>query len=162
MRFLFIFITITLIGIFNTQAQTNEGEIEIHKSFGGYKFTLNGRELKSKQLTVIMKADEAAYQEYTTAGLNNLIAGVLSITGGIMVAWQAGSAIVSGDINWTLVGIGAGLVAISIPFSIAGKKKLYSAVNTYNQNLRQTSSNNINPHLKIGFNKNGVGLILKF
>jgi len=159
--FVFIFI---LILSFNQDsfAQTNQEEIQIHKSFGGYKFTQNGRELKSKQLTLIMKTDEAAYQEYTSAGLNNLIAGVLSITGGIMVGWQAGAAIVSGDINWTVVGIGAGLVAVSIPFSIKGKKKLYSAISTYNQNLSQTSSNTFKPQLELGFNNNGIGLILIF
>ena len=42
--------------------------------------------------------------------------------GGFLVGWTLGTALGGGDPDWTVAGVGAGFIALSIPFAIKVKK----------------------------------------
>lgn len=63
----------------------------------------------------------------------------------------------NGDPNWNLAYIGAGLVAISIPFKIKYQKKAAIAAEAYNKRYRESASLTCN----FKFSTTGVGLVMK-
>lgn len=160
---IFLFI---ILGVLSTIqvcfSQSNKEEIQIRKSFGGYKFSQNGIDLKTKQVKLLLKNDVEARNEFRSAESLNALATIFSITGGFIVGFQVGKGIVGGDINPTLIGVGFGLIVVSIPFALGGKKKMSSAIHIYNNNLRSATSKFSVPLLKIGMGKNGIGMILNF
>lgn len=79
-----------------------------------------------------------------------------------MVGSFIGTAIGGGDANWTLAGIGAGLVILGIPISSSANKKTKQAVELYNSSLNSTSFYETKPTLKIIANGNGIGLSMNF
>ena len=60
--------------------------------------------------------------------------------------------------GWTLVGIGLGVVAVAIPFSVVGNKKIRKGVETEN---KFESSSNAN-FLQFNVNDNGIGWSYNF
>ncbi|MCH5717486.1 hypothetical protein [Niabella hibiscisoli] len=103
-------------------AQGND-TITIKKTFGGQTFYQNGVLLKSKQLKTILKTDGEAYKVFQSSKAATTVGTILGYTGGFMMGWSLGTAIGGGKPNWAIGGIGAGLAAVSIPFSISANKK---------------------------------------
>jgi hypothetical protein len=85
---------------------------------------------------------------------------VFGFSGGCLVGWPVGTAVAGGKPNWTLAGIGAGFIVVSIPFSSAYTKHAKNAVKIYNNGLKQTGFNNID--LNIGLTCNGIGVKVIF
>jgi hypothetical protein len=59
-----------------------------------------------------------------------------------------------------LLAIGGGLVAVSIPFSIASSKHAKKGVNIYNQGLTHTDLGKID--FNFGLTQNGIGIKMNF
>ena len=112
--------------------QTSES-ITMKKVFGGYQFYQGDKRLNVNQLVNTMKSNEQAYKEIRSAKTTYSIATVFAGAGGFMVGWPIGTAIGGGDPNWTMAGIGAGLIVVSIPLSLKFNKQASQAVNTYNR-----------------------------
>lgn len=69
------------------------------------------------------------------------VAAVIGAVGGALVGWPIGGAIAgSREPPWVLAGIGAGVIAVSIPFSIAAGNRVESAVQSHNKSLGAISS----------------------
>jgi len=136
-------------------------KINIEKTFGGYKFTQNGKNIKFSQLDNIMKSDAQAYALAKSAKSSYMLAQIIGGVGGFMVGWPLGTAIGGGKPNWTLAGIGAGLIVVSIPISSSANKKMKKAVNKYNASLTETSYH-FKPSFYIVSNTNGIGLSINF
>jgi hypothetical protein len=85
---------------------------------------------------------------------------VFSFVGGFMVGWPCGTALAGGDPEWALAGVGAGLIAISIPFSTAYVKHTKNAVSLYNDGL--TSVKEDVAQIKFGMTNGGIGLKVTF
>ena len=136
-------------------------QINVEKTFGGYKFTQDGKNLKLSQIVDIVKNNEEAYQLAKSAKSNYTIAQIIGGAGGFMIGWPIGAAVGGGDPNWTMAGIGAGLVAISIPFNSGANKKMKKAIEHYNSNLQNTSSI-IKPQYRFVANTKGVGIAIVF
>ena len=135
--------------------------ITMKKVFGGYKFYLGDRILNMSNLINTMRPNEQAYYEIKAAQSTYTIASIFSFAGGFLVGWPLGTAIAGGDPNWTLAGIGAGLIIISIPITQKFIKQTKGAVKTYNQGLQAGSLWN-NTELKLSMTSYGAGIILKF
>ena len=135
--------------------------ISIKKVFGGYQFYQEGKRLNMKQLVNTMKPNEQAYQMIKSAQSTNTIATILGFAGGFMVGWTLGTSLGGGDPNWTVAGIGAGLIIVAIPVSQKFNKKARQAVNTYNSQLQASSFWNKN-ELRFLTTGNGVGFVLNF
>ncbi|HMA94153.1 MAG TPA: hypothetical protein VKP30_15790 [Polyangiaceae bacterium] len=74
------------------------------------------------------------------------VATVIGAVGGALVGWPIGAAIAgSREPPWVLAGIGAGVIAVSIPFSIAAGNRVESAVESHNRLLRPMPSSGAKP-----------------
>ena len=140
----------------------NAQQIEMEKVFGGYKYTQNGKLMKMKDLVKTMESNQQAFDLIKKAQSNNTISSIFSGAGGFLVGWPIGSALGGGDANWTLAGVGAGLIAIAIPFSSGANKNAKQAVELYNSSLNSTSFYEFKPEFKIIGNGNGIGLSMNF
>ncbi len=141
---------------------SNAQKISIEKTFGGLKFTQNGKNLTMNELVSVMKSNPDSYKLIKSAKSNNLLAQVIGGVGGGLIGYPIGTVVGGGKPNWTLAGIGAGLVGISITIYSNVKKKAKKAVEIYNSNLNSTTSTNFNPNFKILANSNGIGLSMNF
>ncbi len=149
-----------IILVFATLTVTGQ-QIETKKVFGGHQFLQNGKSLKFSEMESMMKSNTEAYQLIKSAKTNNGMAMVLGGVGGALIGWPLGTAMGGGEPNWTLAGIGAGLVVVSIPISSKANKKALKAVAIYNANLNATSSY-FKPEFNLSLSSTGVGLVMSF
>jgi hypothetical protein len=156
-----IIILILLFAISNltSTAQTQADTIEVVKGFSTF-YTRNNQLLTTRDLIEITKPNAAAYKEMRIAKSHKNFASLLELTGGFMVGLPLGSALAGGEPNWPLAAIGAGIIIVSIPFSVAYNKRATKAVKIYNEGLKSTGQNNLD--FNLGFTQNGLGLQLKF
>ena len=153
---------LTLIFALATMTLCNAQKIEMEKVFGGYKYTQNGNQMTMKDLVKTMESNQQAFDLIKKAQSNNTLASIIGFAGGGLIGWPLGTAIGGGDANWTLAGIGAGLVAIGIPISSSANKKAKQAVELYNSSLNSTSFYEFKPEFKVIANGNGIGLLMNF
>ncbi len=137
-------------------------KIEMKKVFGGYQYTQNGDKMTMGDLVKVMESNSEALNFMKKAKSNNLLASILGGAGGALIGFPIGTAIGGGDANWTLAGIGAGLVAIGIPISSNVNKKAKKAIELYNSSLNATAYYEFKPEFKIIANGNGLGLSMNF
>lgn len=103
--------------------------------FSGFRFYVANQRIDNKELKTLLKTNGVAFAQFKSANTSGAFSTILGYTGGFLIGWPIGTAIAGGKPNWALAGIGAGLTAVSIPLSISAKKKLKSAVSTYNASL---------------------------
>ena len=144
-----------------TYGQASTDSISMRKVFGGYLFYQGDNRLNMNQLVNTMKPNEQAYRQIKSAQSTNTLATIIGSVGGFMVGWPIGTAIGGGEPNWTLAGIGAGLIVVSIPITQSFNKRAKQAVDTFNGGL-QTSSIRERCELKFSMTGNGIGLTLNF
>jgi len=161
MKKLFTLMFMLLVGVTFSIGQNTADSIRIEKTFGGYQFYQGEKRLKVRDLVNTMQSNTQAYQEIKSAQSSYTLASIVGFAGGFMVGWPLGTALGGGDPNWTMAGIGTGLIVVSIPISNSFNKKAKQAVNTYNNGL-QTSSFWDNKELHLSVSENGMGLTLKF
>lgn len=141
--------------------QTPTVPIEMKKAFGGYLFYQSDERMNMSQLTRAMKANEQAYNEFKIAKSNYVAASIIGGAGGFMIGWPLGAALAGGEANWTMAGIGAGLVAISIPFNVKFNKQVKHAVEIYNEGVK-TGSLREQSEFRFALTGNGAGLVYRF
>ncbi|ASB49151.1 hypothetical protein [Alkalitalea saponilacus] len=135
--------------------------ITVKRVFGGYQFIQGEKRLTMHQLVNAMETNELALQQIKSAQSSHNLATIVGAVGGFMVGWPIGAALGGGEPNWTMAGIGAGLIVVSIPITQSTNKKTIQAIETYNSGL-QTSSFWDNKELKLAISEGGVGFILRF
>lgn len=161
MRKIAIILTLLVVSMSFTFGQTASDSISMKKVFGGYQFYQGEQRLNVNQLVNTMKPNIQAYQQIKSAQSTYTLATIIGGVGGFMVGWPIGTALGGGEPNWTMAGIGAGLIVVSIPISQSFNKKAKQAVETYNSGL-QTSSFWDKNELKLSLTGNGIGLTLNF
>ncbi|HBF88274.1 MAG TPA: hypothetical protein DDX39_06490 [Bacteroidales bacterium] len=159
MRKAFIF-GLLLITIFPLYGQNNTDTIEVKSAPISVIFLQNGKKLTPRNLLEISASNEASYNEMKIAKRYSDIATVFGSAGGFMLGWQLGTATGGGEPNWNLAAVGAGLIVVSIPFSLAYTKHTRKAVDIYNNGLQQTGRNSV--EFKFGLSYNGIGLRIRY
>jgi hypothetical protein len=107
-----------------------------------------------------MRAQPEAYAEMTQARARYTEYTIVSGAGGFLIGFGASDAVFKDQPNWSLMGIGAGLVAVSIPFWQGYVRHTSTAVQHFNEGLRAPTSHV--PHWRLGMSHQGVGLALTF
>lgn len=158
MRILLAILFMTCVVIQSPAQRT--GTIEIKKNFWGTTYRQNNQKLTPAELMETLKANPAAYNEMKKARTNQTFSSIFSGVGGFMVGWPIGTAAGGGDANWTLAGIGAGLIVAAIPFEIAFSKRARNSINMYNSGPGKSSWSK--PQLNLGFTRHGMGMKLSF
>ncbi len=123
-------------------------EINIYKTFGGYRFERDSISISPKMVLTIMKANPPAYEEFKRAKLNLDVTSALSFTGGILIVIPLATAIGGGDPEWALAAGGVGLFLASIPFNTAFKNHAVHALDFFNSKL--SSSKRIKANFYLG------------
>ncbi len=108
-----------------------------------------------------MKNDQEAYALAKSAKSNYIASQVVGGIGGFVVGWNLGTAIGGGKPNWTIAGMGAALIIVSIPITSNSIKKMKKAVDHYNSSLTSTVYH-FRPTYSIVSNGNGIGLSMSF
>lgn len=155
-------IHLALIFTLATMTFSSAQEIEMQKVFGGYTFTQNGERLTMGDLVNTLEPHSEAFDLIKKARTRSTLASIIGFAGGGLIGWPVGTALGGGDAEWTLAGIGAGLIAVGIPISLSANKKTKQAVELYNSDLNSISSYQLKPELKIITNGNGIGLSVNF
>ena len=152
-------ITVFVISFLVSFSQNQTDSIMVEKRIGSV-FTQNGKVLKVRQLLEITKVNPDAYAKMKVAQTNNTAASIFAVAGGFLVGWTLGTAIGGGDPNWVLAGVGGGLIAIGIPFSIGFNKNAKEAVSIYNGGLQEPETTKLK--LNFGVSNNGIGIRVAF
>ncbi|WP_128397008.1 hypothetical protein [Botryobacter ruber] len=142
-------------------AQVQQSPIVVTKKVGT-TFTLDGVKLSPSQLEDVVRENPEALQEMKVARRNMIPVTVLSYAGGFMVGYPLGSAIGGGTPNWTMAGVGAGLLALSIPFSVGYSKHAQQAAELYNEGLYTSQDRQGRLRFRLGFATSGPGLAVTF
>ncbi len=145
---------------FTSLTAQQPGAIEIRKSFWGTTYRQYDQKLSPAALMEKLKENPVALAEMKKARTNQAFSTVFSAAGGFMIGWPLGAAAGGGDANWTMAGIGAGLIIAAIPFELAFGKRARNAINTYNNGLGKSSWKK--PQLNLGFTRYGMGMRLSF
>lgn len=161
MKKIAIILTLLVVCMSFTFGQTTSDSISMKKVFGGYQFYKGEQRLNMKQLVNTMKPNDQAYQQIKSAQSTYTLATIIGGVGGLMVGWPIGTALGGGKPNWTMAGIGAGLIVVSIPITQSFNKKAKQAVETYNGGLQTRSFWDKN-ELKFSLTGNGIGVSLNF
>ena len=143
----------------SSEAQTPADSVFVHKNFWGYKFYQKDARLNFNQLPYIMEGDQEAYLLIKKARNFNTISSIISGTGGFLLGWQLATVLVGGEANWTMVAIGGGLIAVSIPIYSKSHKQSLKAVDMYNAGLSVSSRR---PRIVVGTMQHGIGVRLEF
>lgn len=147
--FLFFFV------FFNMSAQ----QLDFKRSFGEIKFYQNEERISLDEALKIVDSNKEALEELERAKTNRFYSLVFATVGGAFIGFPIGMSLAGEDMNWTLAGIGAGLVGISIPFFTSYNKRAKNAVEIYNRGLRK---NEVQPTLSFNVNAQGFGIKLNF
>ena len=143
-------------------SQAKQGEIDFVKSFWGYKFYHNAIPYSAGQIQGIMSTNPEAQKLMKQARGTNTVAGILGFCGGALMGWPVGGALAGEDMDWGLFAVGAGITAVSIPFSVSAVKKMKKSVETWNSSLamKLIQKNNFAYDLKVSPGR--VGLTVSF
>ena len=155
-------IILTLVLAYTMIPVCNAQKIEMKKVLGSYQFTQNGKKISYSSLVKLMESNSEAHNLMKKSKSNNTIASILGGAGGALIGFPLGTAAGGGNANWTLAGIGAGLVALGSPISSSANRNGKKAVELYNSSLNSSSYYQFKPEFKIIANGNGIGLTLNF
>ncbi len=160
--FIILFFTVLILGVSITAQSQNANELEMRSNFFGSKFYKGDTIMGINQVLEEMAPNEAVYNLMISAKKDNVFAQLLGAAGGFMIGWPVGTAIGGGEPNWTMAGIGAGLVAISIPISSNFKKKALSAIKQHNNLLTASNNRHLKPIYSVSFGGTSCKLKVRF
>ncbi|MBR9919483.1 MAG: hypothetical protein GYB31_01510 [Bacteroidetes bacterium] len=124
-------------------------EIEMKKSFGGYNFYQNGEHLNKGELYDALAPNPESLSMMQNAQNTELFSTILGFAGGFFIGRTLAQVVISGEPNWAVGGIGAGLALISIPLSSNAKQKKIQAVKLFNESLDSESFFEYKPEYRI-------------
>ncbi len=156
-----IAIIIALLSVTFSYGQTVTDSISMKKAFGNTLFYQGGTRLNMKQLVYAMEPNKEAYFQIKTAQSTYTVVSIIEFAGGFMIGWPLGMAMAGKDPDWTMAGIGAGLVVVSIPIRQKFNKQANLAIDTYNGG-NQSISFWDKSELRLSMTGNGIGFTLRF
>jgi hypothetical protein len=121
---------------FSQQTNYKDSIDVVNSPLGGIKFYQHGSRITMSRLTGILRSNPQAFAAIQKAKTNNTLAFIAGFAGGLLVGYELGNAAAGKKVNGAVIGIGAGIIGISIPFGIAGKRHAKRAVYLYNAAFR--------------------------
>ena len=141
-------------------AQDSTRLLTVKNTFWGIRVIQNNKKYTLNEAKKIMEPNEEAYKLLLSAQTNDMFAGLLGVTGGILIGWNIGEAISGKDPNWALSAVGGAAIIGSIPLTTAAVKKTKQAAEIYNAGIKKTTY--LIPELKLYFAANKLGLTLNY
>lgn len=157
------FLTATLlVSLALTSAAQQSSELTMKSNFWGTKFYKGDSIMSVNGVLETMAPFEAPYNQMLLAKKDFVATQVLAAIGGVLIGWPVGTALVGGQPQWILAGIGAGIIVISLPISANFSKKAKEALATYNQLNGSSAALYHKPAYRLGFHGTSVRLTLTF
>ncbi len=156
-----LLIAILVINSQKSQAQNNDS-FYIKPSFWGYSFYKGTTKYSMNDMLEEVSPNKTTFALMKNAKNNYVFSQITSFTGGFLVGIPLGRALAGGEPNWALLGIGAGLIAISIPLTINFKKKANEALFRHNTFINNNASLNYKPAYRLGVGSNGLNFQVRF
>lgn len=141
-------------------SQRNAESLTVKTSFFGWQFQHNGKKISPAAASELLLANDQSAAYMRSARSNNTMSQIVGSIGGFMVGYPVGTSMGGGKPNWALAGVGAGLIAVSVPFSIAANKNARNAVAAFNEPAQATSWKK--PAFRLGFTGSGMGVSMHF
>lgn len=135
MNKLLMFFVLFLFFKTSSKAQEIKDTIQINKTFIGTVFKQNNKPLKPSKMIMLMENYPEASNEMKKARNNYIVSSLIGGVGAFMVGWSLGSAIGGGKSSPTMLGLGTGLIVVSVPFAVIYDKRATKAVRSYNKHL---------------------------
>ena len=157
----YIFI-IFFLGVFSNAQAQNETKLRLQSNFFSNKFFKGDTLISVNQVLYEMAPNESVYKLMKSAKKDFVFAQILGATGGILIGWPIGTAVAGGEPNWILAGVGAGILAISIPISINFKNKARSAIAKHNNLITGSNKSSYNTKPYLGFNGSALQFGIRF
>lgn len=143
-----------------------QSEMSIKPDFwSGKAIYQNGKKLSINKAMEIAKNNSEVIKNLKSAKTNRTIGGIIAYPGAIAFGYTLGLSLNqhenAPDPNWTVGGIGAGMMIGGMILQGNSNKKLKEAVRLYNSTLN-SSSNTLKPELNIIYSENGLGISVSF
>jgi len=135
------------------------------------RYKVSHVDLKSRDVKQLLRNDSRALSAFKTGQTLEVLSTVVGAAGGGMVGWTIGTYLAGPkrnrfgqpteniQMNWTVFGIGAGLVAASTVLSIFGRKSKVDAINTYNEKFPSPSASRNAPQIMLA--EEGIGIAVR-
>lgn len=163
MKLFYFILAFILLCASESTAQQTYTPITTQKAFIGYRFHTNGQKnLSPQEVIALLRTNPDAHALAQKARANKVFIDILGGAGGFMVGYPLGAALANGEPDWTLAGVGAGLILASVPFTIKYNKKIKEAVDTYNAGSPAAQTQTTSTSFYIGSTHHGIGLTLAF
>lgn len=141
-------------------SQTNNQPLTFKSGFLGWQFKRGEEKLKPGEVADILKVNPKAARIFSSGRSNYTISTILGTVGGFMLGYTLGSMLGSDKPNWTVGGIGGGLIVASLPISISATNKVKKAIELYNEGSKTGYINR--PAWQLIFNGNKFGVVYRF
>ncbi|MEX0996333.1 MAG: hypothetical protein WDZ45_04750 [Flavobacteriaceae bacterium] len=158
-----LFLLFLVFGISSETAQAQEQDqslIVTQNFWHGVRVHQGENRLSLRKTQELMASVPLALEEIKKARTNEVFSRIFGVLGGAFVGYPIGREIGGGDPEWILAGIGAGLIAISIPFESAKFKRTKNAAALYNEHKGYATKSNVNLNLQVS--GNSMGLVIGF
>ena len=136
---------------------------EVKNDFWGKTLYENGNKISVGDAIEKAKGQESIINKLKSARTNRTIGAIMAYPGAFAFGFTIGQSINSNPAvkaNWTVGGIGAGLMIGGLIIEGEGNKKLKSAAEEYNSLLK--TSSHFNPELGLYGSENGLGFRVTF
>jgi hypothetical protein len=115
------------------QRSSYKDSIELVENFfSGVKFYQHDQKLSLARVSQVMYPDKEATKYLNKAKTNNTISIITGFIGGFLVGYEFGSWLGGDEINWAVMGTGAAIIVIGIPFDNWFRRNARKAVYLYN------------------------------
>ena len=125
-----------IIMIFLASIATGHSQkIEVKENWWGTTVSQNDQNLEFTEIQRALQKNQEAFALISNAGSNRTIGAIIGMAGSALIAFPIGEAVAGEDFNWTMAGIGAGFLGLSIPFNSITKQFSIRAIDSYNAGL---------------------------
>jgi len=157
MKFIILFISSLTLYTSLTFGQSLNDTIIVDKTYGT-SFIYQDKYLNNKQLYNITRSNFEANYEMRKARSALNTSYFLAFTGSYLVGWQLGKAAFGNSPKWSIAGIGAGLIIVSIPFKRSYVIYAVNSVQIYNKGIKDQAGQHV---IKMNLSLSGDGIGIK-
>lgn len=158
MRRLIVFIVFSFVVFSYGKAQT----LEVKNVLGVCKLEQAGKKFKLKDLEPAFKFDQEALGLLKKTRRQKVGLFFLGTVAGSAVGIPIGMALGGEKMDWTLLGVGLGLTAISVPLYSKYNKRIRHLAKRYNAKALNASKYRLQPRMELAASHNGIGISVNF
>lgn len=144
----------------NSKSQTINDTISIVPTFKGHLFYHQNKEIKPKDLSLLMENHEEAFDLFESSREAYFFGNLFAILGTGLIVFPFAANAADHEVSWGYAFTGAGFLGLTIPIFRNYNKKSDEAIRLFNMQLQSPQTPKTS--LKIGASNNGIGMTLNF